>query len=178
MKKGIIIGLVIISLTAILVIVVRMQNMYDAPYRKIEFNTTDFVSNRTTMGYMDTLVQAGLISLGVDSVSVLIRPMVQTSVQDKNGTLELFAYIKGNRNQFSLYVLELNRRDAIEVIAHELIHLDQYRTGRLSSHGDSAEWLGLKMRVNDIPYEEREWEVEARRESPALAVKMKRMLVE
>lgn len=178
MKRGIAIALAIIAILVILLLAIRTQNRNDAPYQEIEFNETDFVTDWTTMGYMDTLVQAGLISLKIDSVSVLVRPMVQSSTQDKNGTLELLAYIKGNRKQFSLYVLKMNRRDAIEVIAHELIHLDQYRTGRLVSFGDSVEWMGSRMRVLDIPYEERGWEVEARRESPALAAKMKRMLVE
>lgn len=60
------------------------------------------------------------------------------------------------------YEVEIDRglasRNVLTVLAHELVHVKQYFTGRLQEHEDSVYWLGD---ICELEYDEQPWEIEA-----------------
>jgi hypothetical protein len=104
----------------------------------------------------------GLDKLGIGGYAVQIRPQQGTVKIDDEFTTE--AFIFGNENQSVIYTKEsLGRGTAIKILAHELIHLEQYRSGKIKRIGTKGvEWNGeLIEDITTIPYNEREWEKEA-----------------
>ncbi len=58
-----------------------------------------------------------------------------------------------------MYMVRVAKVDPVTVF-HEMVHIDQYVTGRLvRSHG-KAFWRGQEI-SDDVPYLERPWEIEA-----------------
>lgn len=54
--------------------------------------------------------------------------------------------------------------DIVEIIAHELCHVLQHISGKMSSIGDSKEiikWEGREFNINNIEHSQRPWEIEA-----------------
>jgi len=60
------------------------------------------------------------------------------------------------------YTVEIDRalapRNVLKVLAHELVHVKQYFTGRMQEHEDSVYWLG---EICELDYDEQPWEIEA-----------------
>jgi hypothetical protein len=54
----------------------------------------------------------------------------------------------------------------LATLAHEMVHVSQMATGRLSLNGTAPVWLGTPM--PGVPYKKQPWEVEARALAPAL----------
>jgi hypothetical protein len=68
----------------------------------------------------------------------------------------MFGYMIGDEDEYKIRISEV---DAVTIF-HEMVHIDQYVTGRLVKTGDKAFWRGQEVHV-DVPYLERPWEVEA-----------------
>jgi hypothetical protein len=132
----------------------------DKPFNKVIFTESNFVKNKTNMKYLDTLVLAGLHALKIDKTSVLILPLDVQSTQD----LELKAHIVRIENGYIIFIKEVDRNYALEIISHELIHLRQYGSGELYVNILTNELI-FKQRVysiNNLPaYDVRPWEIEA-----------------
>lgn len=61
----------------------------------------------------------------------------------------------------------------IKTLAHELVHVHQFQTGRLQSRWVDGQWQsrwqeGRWKNRKDIPYDERPWEIEAREKEEGL----------
>ena len=72
------------------------------------------------------------------------------------------AAIIGNETQFVIYVSDMDRRECILPIAHELIHLSQYHNGQFQILSDKfIKWNDIILSdsiIKTIPYEQRQWE--------------------
>ena len=99
----------------------------DKPFNKVTFTESNFVKNKTDMKYLDTLVLAGLHVLEIDKTSVLILPLDIEGSSD----LELKAHIRQVENGYIIFIKNVDRNYALEIISHELVHLQQYNTGKL-----------------------------------------------
>ena len=60
------------------------------------------------------------------------------------------------------YEVEIDRglapSNVLKVLAHELVHVKQYFTGRLQEHEDAIYWLGD---ICELEYDSQPWEIEA-----------------
>lgn len=175
----------ILAVFAIILIIVMIWKSFYAnePYNTIDISRENHITNQTGLAFIDTTLAVGLDIAGVRGVSVIIKeltPQVRHNFQKNNVNVELYAAIIGTRSQFILYVRDMNRLDAITTIAHEVIHLIQYRTGRLEIlPPKEIRWVGDTLTSEDIyniPYADRPWEREAFDGEDGLADKMEEIL--
>ena len=132
----------------------------DKPFNKVTFTESNFVKNKTDMKYLDTLVLAGLHVLEIDKTSVLILPLDVEGSSD----LELKAHIRQVENGYIIFIKNVDRNYALEIISHELVHLQQYNTGELYVNALKNELIFDKKvyPVSKLPaYDVRPWELEA-----------------
>jgi len=144
-------------------------------FQTIDIPRTSVTINKTKISYLDTIVHAGLNILEIDTVFVTIRKISATSKIEEQ-ELDILAHIIGDGNSFIIFITETkSRSEHIDIIAHELIHLKQYIDGELilfDEHGiiyKYDEWEDIR----NIKYEDRLWEIDAFREGPILADKIK-----
>lgn len=158
-KNTVLIVLAIIIVGLLILLLTRKETTFRT-YTSLNNNyIQNFVESKT---YLDTIVMVGLDRLGINGYSVQIRPQQGTVKIDDEFTTE--AFIFGNENQSVIYTKEsLGRGTAIKILAHELIHLEQYRSGKIKRVGTKGVyWDGeLIEDITTIPYNEREWEKEA-----------------
>ena len=62
-----------------------------------------------------------------------------------------------------MFIDNFGRKEAIEVIAHEIIHIQQYQTNELSYDHESGilEWQGKLFGTHQLEYSNRPWESDA-----------------
>jgi hypothetical protein len=162
MKKIIIIVLSVLFLGLILFYLNRYnQEQY---FNTVELSDNNGISNFTKQTYMDTVVSVGMDILKIKDDYVTIREMpdaVKESFNRQN-SLDLTASIIGTNDQYIIYIDKVDRVTAIKSLSHELIHLQQYSSGRLIVIGNGVViWEGKEINVLDIPYNDRPWEIEA-----------------
>jgi len=104
--------------------------------------------------------------LNTISIKLKVR---KTTLKDFSGAV--VSYCKGSQKQTEYEILldyNLSIKSLIEILAHEMQHVQQIVTGRLqyrvwkSDRKLHARWEGEELgTVNSIPYRQRPWEVEA-----------------
>lgn len=152
--------LIFVIVAILLTIIIYFLLTYkEASFNKVEIVKSNGILNRTEDLYLDTIVHVGLKELNISGITILINPLEEKLT---SGEFEIEAHIVGNQNQFIIFTQSFNRRKAIEVISHELIHLNQYRTERLVKLGSTIVWEGIPYPlIGLLPYLDRPWEVEA-----------------
>lgn len=168
------IGFVIFAL--ILFILVLVVSKPEEDFKTVELSNQNFVANRATKTYLDTIVQVGLDQLGIQGETVMVRDKLES--KDLGNDYESEAYIIYQQGQSIIFIKpNVSRLRAIQVIAHELVHLEQYKTERLKILN-----LGLVCWENDtidlleLPYNKRPWEEEAFNYGPLLEKDIKKVL--
>lgn len=63
----------------------------------------------------------------------------------------------------------MSRRESIEIIAHEIIHILQYNSSDLMYENSILIWKGEEFTVNSFSYDNRPWEIEAFSKGSSLA---------
>ena len=150
-------------------------------YQPIVLSGNNEITNTTTWTYLDTVVSVGLDELDVKGTPVLIQPMnerMRSRFESSEG-MELEAYIAEWMEGYTICVnKDLGRSRAIEIMAHELLHLAQYQKGRLVV-GNTTEvlWLGVPYDVLQMTYNERPWEQEAFAQQADLARRIRLQLL-
>ena len=153
-------NIVIIVLVILLAVLATVLITYrEKTFNIIELGKENAVLNRTDKLYLDTIVSVGLNELGIAGITVLIDPLEKELT---TGEFEIQAHIIGTQNQFIIFTNEFSREKALEVMSHELIHLQQYNTGRLVKTDGGVIWEGYYIEsIGEIPYMSRPWELEA-----------------
>jgi predicted metallopeptidase len=113
---------------------------------------------------MDTIVSVGLDMIKVKNNYITIRDMpddIKNNFNNQNN-MDLTASIIGADDQYIIYINNVDRITAIKSLSHELIHLQQYYSGKLRViEAGVVMWNGKEINVLDIPYNDRPWEIEA-----------------
>jgi len=175
-KNTVLIVLAIIIVGILILLLTKKETTFRT-YTSLNNNyIQNFVQSKT---YLDTIVMVGLDRLGIGGYSVQIRPQQGTVKIDDEYSTE--AFILGNEYQSVIYTKEsLGRGTAIKILAHELIHLEQYKSGKIKRVGTKGvEWDGeLIEDITTIPYNEREWEKEAFDRGRVLEKEIRNILIE
>ena len=175
-KNTVLIVLAIIIVGILILLLTKKETTFRT-YTSLNNNyIQNFVQSKT---YLDTIVMVGLDRLGIGGYSVQIRPQQGTVKIDDEYSTE--AFILGNEYQSVIYTKEsLGRGTAIKILAHELIHLEQYKSGKIKRVGTKGvEWDGeLIEDITTIPYNEREWEKEAFDKGRELEKEIRKELIE
>ena len=82
---------------------------------------------------------------------------------DARGYCEILEEGRSLPNSFIIELEYVDRKEMLSTLAHEMVHVKQYRTGEMKNtrHCDFTNWKGKKINVITIPYEEHPWEIEA-----------------
>jgi len=162
MSKIIKIGIIILSLLIVTFIIYKLSTVKDKPFDKIEFYKYHHIYNLTNKSYLDTIVESGLRSLKIDTVTVIIKNIQQTSEEINGEDIELKAYIVDSNDIYYILIGNYDRSQNITILSHELIHLKQYydKTLIISKSGAYL-WLNEVVDISDMNYDQRPWEVEA-----------------
>lgn len=148
----IVILLLVVVITLLIVFSPKREDYFD----RVNITGNNKVVNHTSRSYYDTIVQVGLGVIGLNNTSVIINPLSESLSEQFN------AHVRFDNNTYYVFIKNLNRREAIEVIAHELIHIKQYSTGEFALvNFPIVEWRRERYNINEILYVNRPWELDA-----------------
>lgn len=156
--KNIAISLLVIGIivTAILSLVSDDKEEYFKPVELSGNNTVVNTLNR--LQYYDTILSVGMDAAGLNGITVVIDDMSTAAQNQFNG--ELKAHIRFFNGIYYLFVGALDRGEAIQVIAHEIVHIQQYNSGELVYENEEIKWQG-EVYTLETEYERRPWERDA-----------------
>lgn len=171
--------LIAIAVAFVVVLVVLMTLSYPkvpVSVKGLKLSDYNYVINLTTKSYMDTIIRAGLDEMDIKDVVVLVRPLEHES---SDPFLELKAFIvEFKQGEYIIEIKEDYLENEIEVMSHELVHLQQYLSDRLILSRDYIYWDGNLIPESELPdYFSREWEVEAREEGLKYSKILKEKLI-
>jgi hypothetical protein len=174
-KKNIVIGLIVLIVIGF--IIYLSSNKKQIYFKEITLSRNNIITNNTSKSYLDTIVSQGLDVLGLKGEYVMIRTMNPSLKGALGADTELRAYIIGERNQYIIYVDDLGREESLTILSHELIHLQQYSSGRLIRMEDRfVMFNGEVFNVDNIPYKDRPWEIDAFKKEKDLKMKLEKNL--
>lgn len=168
--------LIVVGVLLLLSFLIYIGTRPEETFKTIELSNKNFVSNRGSKTYLDTIVQVGLDQMEIEGETVMVKE--QPVQRDLGDEFESEAYIIYQKGQSIIFIKpKLTRLKAIEIIAHELIHLEQYRTGRLEILKDGYVcWENDTIDLPNTPYDKRPWEEEAFNYGPLLEEDIKSVL--
>jgi hypothetical protein len=174
-RKNIVIGILVIILIGFLIYLI--SNQKERTFKRVTLSHNNIITNKTSKSYLDTLVSEGLDVLGLKGEYVIIKDMNPSLKGSLGPDTELRAFIVGEHNQYTIYISDLNREESLTILSHELIHLQQYSSGRLIRMEDNFMMFdGDAYNVNDVPYKKRPWEIEAFNNETDLKIKVGELL--
>ena len=176
-RKNIVIGILVLLLIGLIVYFISSKKQ-QISFKSVTLSNNNIITNRTSKSYLDTLVSTGLDVLGLKGEFVMIKTL-DPSLKGSLGTdSELRACIIGQNNQYVIYVDDLSREESMTVLSHELIHLEQYSSERLIRMEDHfIMFNGDMFNVDNIPYKERPWGIEAFKKEKDLRTKIEKILL-
>lgn len=151
-------------------------------YKQIDLVEANDIINTTELNYLDTVVHVGMNELDLMGVKVLIQPMsdrIRNQFETAEG-MELEAYVAEWMDGYTICVNpNLGHERAIEVMSHELIHLQQYHSKDLVVGDDTIVlWMGQRYDVLGLPYSDRPWERAAFSSQRELANRIRKQILE
>lgn len=150
-------------------------------FKNIEYKQENFILNQTNKPYLDTILHVGLKHLDIKGVTILVKDLdneIKDKITEQDGLITE-AFIIGEGNQYIIYIGDFNRIKSIIVLAHELIHLEQYHDGRIINYDDEMVWDNMMytdQEIKEIYYFNRPWEKEAFDNQDELNKKIKKDL--
>lgn len=154
------IGIALLIIGAITISILALINDDREEY----FNQVELSGNNSIVNtldrvhYYDTILSVGMDGAGLSGVTVVINDMTDAARNQFNG--ELKAHIRLFNGVYYLFVGALDRGEAIQVIAHEIVHIQQYQSGELVYENGEVRWQGEVYTLEE-EYERRPWERDA-----------------
>lgn len=173
MKKYLIILIVLVIAAAIFLL-----NNRKVDFNRVELTKNNIVYNNTKESYLDTIVKVALELENLKGLTVVVKDLKVLKQNTVDGELDIKASIYGEGKLFILNMNNnINKEEAILVVAHEIIHLQQYYYGKLRMDGGQILWGGIPINYKNISYESRPWEMEAFEKQERLADRIKKVLL-
>ena len=154
----IVLGILLIGFGLYKLIIYKTTEMY---FKPVVFNKVNWINNKTSMKYVDTILRVGLDELGIENISIMVKPFTKKDRELLGPDMVLKAQVKSYPNGFIIWMDDLGRSESLTVLSHELIHIQQYSTKELVVSGTNVTYKGRVTDVMVIPYSEREWEIDA-----------------
>lgn len=175
MKKIILIVTSIILIITLVFLVFKTKN--DEPYfNQVNLSQYNIIGNSTPLTYYDTILSVGLSEVGISGIIITIYPL-SDAAKDNSQISELKAHVRYANGVFYLFIDELNKQEAIRVISHEVIHIEQYLSKRLVYEDGRVFWEGEEYQLNNVEYEVRPWENDAFMKDGPLSSKVSNILI-
>jgi hypothetical protein len=176
MKKAYkyLIAFLILSLILTLILI----SSKEVKFNRVILSKSNTVYNMTKKSYLDTIVKTALDIESVKGVTIVIQVLANLKQESLGGELEIKASIYGEGNT---YILKMNdnidKKEAVLVVAHEIIHLKQYYSKKLVIRQGYVFWGGVIVDHKNINYQERPWEKEAFSKQEELKNKIEKILL-
>jgi hypothetical protein len=159
MKNNTIKIVVGVLLFIILLFLISQLKYEDKPFNNVTLSTNNNIINNTYPTYYDTVLSVAMEQMGIRGQIVVINKITDAAKNNFDGTLK--AHIRYFNGIFYLFTENFNREETIEVLSHEVIHMDQYLSGDLYYENGEVVWLGEVIDLNSKEYEDRPWENDA-----------------
>ena len=144
---------------------IKKENEFNRSYFKpVELSGNNRVFNRTDRKYLDTIVSVGLDFLMVKGTNVLIKDLPKDIKQriDDSEEFDLRGAVAKVDGGYIVVLTKMSKREAMRVMSHELIHIQQYHSGQLSLIDSvTIKYNGSNYDITKVPYKDREWETDA-----------------
>jgi hypothetical protein len=170
--------LIIVLVLLLLSLLIYLGTKPEKTFKRVELSNKNFVLNQGSRPYLDTIVQVGLDKIGIENHTLLIKE--QTNEINLGDEIFTEAFIIYKNNQSIIFIKpSLKRTNAIKIISHELVHLQQYLDKRLIILGNGIVcWENDTINLSSTPYDKRPWENEAFNYGPLLEEDIKSILYE
>ncbi len=152
----------------------RFMSSADRPFNAISLSQNNSVSVSAGLPkYYDTIIRVGL-----DKVDIRNQVIYILQLGDESSEEGVVAHIKKFDGKYYLFISDLDKRGAIEVIGHEIWHMVQYESGALGyNYADGIiYWEGDEYHNEMIPYENRPWERDAFNNSSVVSKEIEKLL--
>lgn len=130
----------------------------------ILLNTNNTLLNFTRFNIIEEYIFKAFFHLNMEGLVISIHEVLKEFLYiEGNLTVNGFV-IKDEENEcnYYLFISPLLEGDKlIEVLAHEIIHINQYYTKKLISTSTEVCWDGNSIDINELNYLQRPWEKEA-----------------
>lgn len=150
-----------ISLIIICILLYLLTNQKERYFKKTIFNEENVIQNSTNNKYLDTIIYSGLNVLDIKGITTIIIPLSKAPKQYFINNVDILAFIVLDGNRYYIFIDNVSREESIKILSHELIHLNQYYTGKLKINKDIVIWQKNTYKGNEIPYKDRPWEINA-----------------
>ncbi len=147
----------IIVLLILLFLIFKLKKK-DKVFNKVVLSNFTTIDNGVFPTYYDTVLSVAMNKMGVGG-HVIIGQLSDNAKSQFDGDLK--AHIRYFNSKFYLFTGKMNRDESIEVLCHEVIHMEQYSSGDLVYDNNFIIWKGDKMELNSKEYMDRPWEKDA-----------------
>jgi hypothetical protein len=159
MKKNIlkiVVGIIVILLIVLLIFKLDLK---EKTFNQVELNDYNTIENELFPTYYDTILNVAMEQMKLKGHIVIMGQLSDATKGKFDG--ELKAHVRYIDPNFFLFTDKLNRREAIEVLCHEVIHMQQYSSGDLLYGDGNVTWKGETIELSSKQYENRSWENDA-----------------
>ena len=164
--------LTILGLILFLVINVSAKEEY---FNQVELSENNIITNSNGVAFYDTIISVGLDEAGLYGISVVVSELT-SGAKEQFTSGELKAHVRYFNGIFYLFLDKNDRRESIEIISHEIIHMVQYNSGQLIYENGELYWEGQKYDLENMDYDNRPWERDAFSGETDLGVKVSNKL--
>lgn len=158
MKKNLItIGLIVLIIT-IIVFIIYKSSQPEKPFNKIDLPTNNVIYNNVFPKYYDTILVVAMDKLNIKNQTINV---LRISDNSKIEGYDLKAHIRYYEGVFYIFIDDLDRDQAIKIISHEVIHMEQYLKKDLIYEDGIVLWKNEVYDLKLIDYSSRPWEEDA-----------------
>jgi hypothetical protein len=129
-------------------------------FNQVELSDNNFITNTEVNAFYDTIISVGLDEAGISGVNVVVSEL-SNGAKEKFDYGELKAHVRYFNGTYYLFLDKYGRRESIEIISHEIIHISQYNTGQLIYENGELYWEGEFYDLETLDYDNRPWERDA-----------------
>ena len=169
-KKLIILISTLISLGLILFLVINVSAKEEY-FNQVELSGNNIITNSNGIAFYDTIISTGLDEAGLYGVHVVVSQLT-SAAKEQFISGELKAHVRYFNGVFYLFLDKNDRRESIEIISHEIIHIIQYNSTQLIYENGEIYWEGQKYDLENTDYDIRPWERDAFSRQTDLEVKV------
>lgn len=158
MNKYLKISLIVIGVILLSFLIWLLSNV-DKPFNKVELSDNNLILVPTNLQPYDTILSVGLDEIGISGLMINVSNLSESTKNNFEGDLK--AHLRYHQGVYYLFIDELSNEEAIRVISHEIIHINQYHSKDLIYENGLIVWKGDTLELNSIVYDNRPWEIEA-----------------
>ena len=169
----IVLGVILILIILLLIFKIDLK---EKTFNQVELTNYNTIQNGLFPTYYDTIINVAMEQMKLNGYIVNMEQLSDATKGKFDG--ELKAHIRYIDPNFFLFTETLNRREAIEVLCHEVIHMQQYSSGDLVYSNGNVIWKGETIELNSKEYENRPWENDAFDRQTQLSKSVEKILYE